>query len=462
VWTTSDVSLYLPPPEQEAFSLPLQFRFGDDLRLERVSGDAQAVPAGESLRLTLTWVVDDSPDGDVQLDLSLVDEQRFTWQQWHSVPGQWSDPPSTWQAKDVITDRLGVIVPQGAPPGRFSVQLTILDKDSGAPLPASDSSGPLPRRRVDLVTFDVTEPSTGPLLEDVGDFVGPFVFTSPEEGQTDSSLTLVAYDLGGLRFQQGQPVPLRLHWLAPAKPISNLDLRLQLQHRSRSGLLGSPATAIATQTLSLSPGYPVADWTSGRQVSLPTALVVPVQAPPGDADLTLAILGPDGSHWDVDGDQRLTLSRLTIEERPMLRRLPNDLTAIQVDYGREGQISLRGYRIDGDPAPGGRLDLTYAWSALTQPSKVYSVFNHLLTADGEKITQVDGWPQSGTVLTTQWRPNEYIRDTHTLDIPVDAPPGPYLLAVGLYDAANGERLRASYEGQDLPNDQWLATIGSGK
>jgi hypothetical protein len=300
------------------------------------------------------------------------------------------------------------------------------------------------------------------VLADVGDFAGPFIFTSPEEDEMDNSLMLVGYDLGGLRFQQGQPVPMRLHWLTPAKPILNVHLRLQLQQRLRFGLLGSPATAIATQTLSLSPGYPVADWTSGRQVSLPTALIVPVEAPPGDADLTLAILGPDGSHWDVDGDQRLTLSRLTIEERPMLRRLPSDLTAIQVDYGREDQISLRGYRIDGDPVPGDHLDLTYAWSTLTQPSRIYSVFNHLLTMEGAKITQVDGWPQGGKVLTNQWRPNEYIRDTHKLDIPSDAPPGPYLLAVGLYDAANGDRLNASYAGQDLPNDQWLVTIAGSK
>ena len=298
---------------------------------------------------------------------------------------------------------------------------------------------------------------TQPVLVDVGDFVGPFTFTSP--GDVTGKLTLAGYELGGLRFQQGHPVPLRLHWLSPAEPVPDLELRLQLRHRSQFGLVGGRETSLATEALSLSPGYPVAEWPAGRLVSLPTAFSIPIDATPGDADLTLAVLGPDGDPWVVAGDQRMTLGTLTIEERPLLRRLSNDLTAVQVDFdGMGDRIGLRGYRIGGEPVPGGHLDLTYAWSAPNQPNRIYAVFNHLLTAGGEKITQTDGWPQNGVVLTTQWRPGEYIRDTHKLDIPVDAAPGPYLLAVGLYDAASGERLGASYDGQALPNDQWLATI----
>jgi hypothetical protein len=62
------------------------------------------------------------------------------------------------------------------------------------------------------------------------------------------------------------------------------------------------------------------------------------------------------------------------------------------------------------------------------------------------------------VLTSQWRPGEYIQDSHKLEIPADAPPGPYLLAVGLYDAATEERLNASQNGRSLPSDQLLVPI----
>ena len=471
VWTTHDFSLYLPPfayaqdvaqsPEQEGFSVPLELTFDSRLRLERVQGDAPAVPAGEGLRLTLAWFVSGMLDGDVKLDLSLVDARNNRWQQWQSVPLEWANPPSTWNVGEVITDRQGLIVPQGAPPGRYTVQLTVLDVGSGVPLQPSGADGPLTQTRVDLFAFEVLEPVAPPVLTDVGDFQGPFTFASPD-GAVDA-LTLAGYELGGLKFQQGNPIPLRLHWLAPTEPVSNLTLHLQLLQRSRNGLVSGRATSLITETLALAPGYPVSEWSAGRVVALPTALSVPVDAPPGSTELTLAVLGPDGRPWPIGGAQHLTLGTLNIEARPMLRRLPPGLTDARVDFvdaiGNTGdRIGLRGYHIEGEAQPGGYLELTYAWHALSQPSRIYSVFNHLLTADGQHITQADGWPQGGVVLTSQWRPGEYIQDSHKLEIPADAPPGPYLLAVGLYDAATEERLNASQNGRSLPSDQLLVPI----
>jgi hypothetical protein len=319
---------------------------------------------------------------------------------------------------------------------------------------------------VTLLTFDVTEPIAPPVLADVDDFLGPFTFAS-SEGAADAA-TLSGYGLGGLRFQQGYPVPLRLHWLAPAEPTSNLELRLQLWHRPRLALLnitthwfGARATPIATQTLQLAPGYPVANWSAGRLVSLHTALSIPSDATPGRADLTLTLIGPDSQPWTVAGSQRLTLGTLTIEERPVLRQLPAGLTPVQVDFANspgEGQIGLRGHHIAGEVQPGSQLDLTYVWVALSRPNQIFAVFTHLLTADGQPVTQADRWLEGGLGLTNQWQPGEYIENKYTLDIPTDAPPGPYLLAVGLYDAANGERLHAFQEGQPLPHNQWLILV----
>jgi hypothetical protein len=464
VWTRHDLSLYLPPlayaqdaaqsPEQEGFSIPLGLIFDQRLHLKRVAGDAAEVPAGEGLRLTLTWTVSDTLAGDVKLDLSLLDERSNRWLQWQIVPHEWANPPSTWKAGEVITDRQGLIVPQGAPPGRYTVQLTVVDVGSGVPLQPTGTAGPPAQMHVDLFAFQVVEPVAPPVLTDVGDFRGPFTFESP--ARAADALALAGYELGGLKFQQGNPIPLRLHWLAPTEPVSNLTLRLQLLERG-------PATAIVTETLALAPSYPVSEWSAGRVVAVPTALSIPVDAPPGSAELTLAVLGPDGRPWSINGGQQLTMGTLTVEERPMLRRLPSGLTSLRVDFvdatgNTDDRIALRGYRVEGEARPGGRLELTYAWQALSQPRRIYSVFNHLLTADGQHLTQADGWPQGGVVLTNQWRPGEYIEDSHTIEIPADAPAGPYLLAVGLYDAATEERLSAFQEGHPLPVDQLLVAI----
>jgi len=462
VWTRHDLSLYLPPlsmlsagsEEQDAFSSPVGLAFGDHLRLEHLASDVLQVPAGEGLRLTMTWAVDGPLEGEVKLVLAVVDEHGYRWREWDVLTEHWRDTPSSWGAGSLVIDRQGLLVPQGAPPGPFTLQLTVVDMTSGAPLQPVGATGPHPQRSVDLLTFDVVEPVAPPVLVGVDEFVGPFTF-EPAQGTT-GALTLAAYGLAGLRFQQGYPMTVRLHWLAPQEPPPDLELCLQLRHQSRLALSGTGATPIVTQTLSLIPGYPATDWSPGRLVSLPVVIQIPTDAAPGRAELTLTVLGPDGQAWAVEGNQHLTLGTLTVEERAMLRQLPNGLTSVQVDFG--DQIGLRGYRIEGEARPGGQLELNYAWYALRRSDKQYAVFNHLLTPEGQPITHVDGWPQDGVVLTKQWRPGEYIPDSHTLEIPADAPPGPYLLAVGLYDAVSEERLQAVYEGQPLPNDQWLHVI----
>jgi 4-amino-4-deoxy-L-arabinose transferase-like glycosyltransferase len=462
VWTGHDLSLYIAPSEHDTVSLPTALTFGGQLRLERVASDAQAVPAGESLRLTLTWAVSDTLDSDFTLDFSLVDERGDRWLQWQSVPGRWLNPPSTWESGDAVIDRQGVIVPQGAPPGSYTIQLTVLDRASGAPLPPADVQGALSEANADLITFEVVEPVAPPIFADAGDFVGPFDFESPLP--TDDGLTLAGYDLGGLKFTQGNPVPLWLHWLAPAEPLPDLKLRLQLVYGSRGDPDDIGATSPNGIELPLITGYPVGEWQSGRMVSLPTTVGIPPDAPAGRADLTLSVVGPDGQPWTIDGDQYLTLGTLTVEQRPIARKLPDGLTAVRVDYadatsGTGDQIGLRGYRVEGEALPGGSLELTYGWHALSQPTRIYSVFNHLLTVDGQQVAQTDGWPQDGIVLTNQWQPGEYVRDMHVLEIPDDAPSGPYVLTVGLYDAASGDRLQAFSDGQPLPGNQWQLRVG---
>jgi hypothetical protein len=162
------------------------------------------------------------------------------------------------------------------------------------------------------------------------------------------------------------------------------------------------------------------------------------------------VLGPDDVPWSTsEGDITFPLFDIVVEGRPVLRRLPAQMAPLQVDFGNE--VGLRGYRIEGNPRPGDQLRLYYTWYARARPTAIYAVFNHLVTADGTMAAQVDGWPQEGRLLSTQWQEGEYVEDGYTLDIPPDAPPGTYTLYVGLYDAKTNVRQPAFQDGQPLPD-----------
>ncbi|MER3457306.1 MAG: hypothetical protein C4309_00310 [Chloroflexota bacterium] len=90
--------------------------------------------------------------------------------------------------------------------------------------------------------------------------------------------------------------------------------------------------------------------------------------------------------------------------------------------------------------PGDVLSVTLTWRADGRPSRGYTVFVHLISENGQIVTQGDEPPQGGEYPTSFWDAGERIADTHILTIPPDAPPGQYRLYLGLYVLETGERL----------------------
>jgi hypothetical protein len=129
--------------------------------------------------------------------------------------------------------------------------------------------------------------------------------------------------------------------------------------------------------------------------------------------------------------------------------MPAGLDPIDVEFG--GALALRGYRVKGEARPGGRLTITYVWHVIEQPTQIFAVFSHVTGPDGTILSQADAWPLEGRILTTQWQPGEFVRDSYVIDIPSDAPPGPYRLYAGIYDAATGVRPTVVSSGKLIPD-----------
>lgn len=96
-------------------------------------------------------------------------------------------------------------------------------------------------------------------------------------------------------------------------------------------------------------------------------------------------------------------------------------------------IQLVGYAVEpAQTTPSATVALTLHWQAQTRPDLPYTVFAHLMDADGVMRAQNDGMPAANALPTSCWLPGEVIEDRRPIEIPADAPPGAYTAQVGLY------------------------------
>jgi serine/threonine-protein kinase len=79
--------------------------------------------------------------------------------------------------------------------------------------------------------------------------------------------------------------------------------------------------------------------------------------------------------------------------------------------------------------PGEDLNINLLWQAQRRIPTPYTVFLHLVDANGRIVTQIDREP---ALPTTSWPISMTIDDPYALTIPLEAVPGSYQLLVGLY------------------------------
>ena len=129
--------------------------------------------------------------------------------------------------------------------------------------------------------------------------------------------------------------------------------------------------------------------------------------------------------------------------RPVLRE--RRFTVPEIAHPMEAtlgdQVRFLGYDLSAPPYKrGGTLHLTLYWQAMTRMEDSYTVFVHLLNKDGMMGGQWDSLPGKGLLPTSSWLVGEVVTDEYEVPIKVGAPPGEYVIEVGMYNASTGERL----------------------
>ena len=98
-----------------------------------------------------------------------------------------------------------------------------------------------------------------------------------------------------------------------------------------------------------------------------------------------------------------------------------------------GQLALEAFGLSAEELPAGSsLQVATRWHALAAPAANYTLFTHLLGADGSLVAQVDGQPQGGLQPTGSWPVGAQFTERVALQLPRTAQPGSYTVQVGWY------------------------------
>ncbi len=129
----------------------------------------------------------------------------------------------------------------------------------------------------------------------------------------------------------------------------------------------------------------------------------------------------------------------TLADPAPLLSLFNAIPMRTVNLTWPGQAQLTGYDVSPVLArPNQPLAINLYWRSLTEKTFDSRLFLQLIDAVGNPVNQWEG--EAFREDMYRWRPNGILPTQHTLWLGSDTPPGPYLVRLGFFDDASGERL----------------------
>ncbi|MCP4427479.1 MAG: glycosyltransferase family 39 protein [Chloroflexi bacterium] len=281
---------------------------------------------------------------------------------------------------------------------------------------------------------------------------GPITF---DTGQGKLQLVGVEMASGQSVKIDGEPVEVTLYWQA--------ETAVAKDYLSAVHLLGREFESVGFVNRYPAWGMiPTSHWQPGqiwrdeyhvqvkkKTAASPTQLRISVSLYDSEAEQTLPATWPDGTAVNplLVGEP----ARLTDPTRQLGTRF------YPLDAPFADGVMLVGYEWNNAPesetvtaVPGDALPITLYWRSEGTPTQDYTVFVHLLNANGEWVAGADAPPVNNFYPTSMWQEGDWIDDLHTLVLPAALPSGNYAVRIGMYDPISGARL-ARLDGGDTVN-----------
>jgi len=264
--------------------------------------------------------------------------------------------------------------------------------------------------------------------------------------------TLIGYTLEPETAVPGKPLLVTLYWQVTGDTDDNYPLFVQLVTADGRRIAGRDTHAGLGR-------YPTSQWstsqwsTSQWQPGEIIADTIPVPIPDG-------LEGPTGVYlnvglWGADGRLLPTTANQTTQTLGMIRLGPQTPlpAANPALYNLGDVVELVQINPPQTTArPGDRLAFSLTWRAAQNPAQDYSVFIHLVDAQGNLIQTYDHPPRRGAFPTRLWQPGDVVVDARELALPADIKPGLYTAVGGWYLSPDGPRLPVTAaNGQAAPD-----------
>ena len=345
---TTHLSLHTPVPELSPS--PAAADFAGRLKLAGVALSATPIESAfGSIALNVTWQKTAPFEQTYRMVLRLADDGDRTWGQWDVEPLLGQYPFGEWDAGELHSERFGLLLDAGAPPGRYSLALG-LRGDDDAPLQVVNPDATEPQTEVELGHIEVIRPA---LPVDVDAL--QLAYELPVE--FDHQLRLLGYNLPDRPYQPGEELPLALYWRCLEAGEEELVTFVQL-------LDGDGVLVAATEMPPTDGFFPASRWQPGDVVRDRQALRLPASLPDGDYRLIAGLFRQaDGGRLTVTAGARqpkdhAILGHVSVQGREHDMTPPSPTYPLQERFG--DVALLVGY--DADVVQN-QMILTLYWQA---------------------------------------------------------------------------------------------------
>ncbi len=389
-------------------------------------------------RLTLYWQAEQPLDDDYKVSLRLRDEEGHYWGRLDRRPAAYLYPTTRWKVGELLFGHYELPVLSGTPPAEYRLEVVLYSEKRPAGLDVVDASGVAKGAKAVIGTVEVPKAERPPSREELG-------INRPLEADFGGHIALLGYELGQAAVQPGDRLYLMLFWQALADIDKDYSLTVVLADE-RNKAMGEERFSPLVWA------YPTSRWLAGELWRGQYDFPVPIEAQPGRAWLQIGLVDSSGQPLG----EKVSLASLAVQATKRVFAVPETQYPSGANFG--DLVTLLGADLDRTTVrPGETLHLTLYWQARTRVEKSYTVFTHLLDAEHRIWAQQDGIPVHGARPTTGWVPGEVIRDEYRLIVAPQAPPGNYVIEVGLYEASAPAMPRLSVSGRagQPPDDRVL-------